>query len=416
MIRRRDLIRALGEYGLADWVLLEREQTLACADALNRSSRTERRVRWHLTVHHDAPSGRGSAHVVVDAADGDANAAVRQAATLARASVGPAWVTQPAAAPARVKLEDPSIAAREPLAVATEIMKTAAAPTTATVLREQVSVATRQGLRTEWRATAIRAEALVSRAERSIVVHREARRLDALGLAAAIGEAASDLGELAKAAPLAPGPCSLVLRGDALLHGGLGVWAAFVSQADALVERQGLTRYRETMPIVPGANTVAEPLAISSDGARDFGILSAPVGDRGDAVRRFDLVELGIAAGLGLSPREAALRGRDPNGGVRNLVVAPGSWSGAIAPAGVRVVDVRRLRSISLDPYTGDASLELSLSVEHQGGAATPVVGGAIRIDVIATLARARRSARTIVRGPYEGPEAVWIDTADVIA
>jgi hypothetical protein len=211
------------------------------------------------------------------------------------------------------------------------------------------------------------------------------------------------------------GPCALVLGPDALLHDGLGVWSAFASQADAVVERQGLTRYRERAPIAPGADQVAEPLTITSNGARDFGLLSAPVGDQGDAVRAFALVTRGVAAGLGLTPREGALRGRDPNGGVRNLEVATGSWPGTIDPGSTRVVEVRRLRSLAIDPYTGDASLEIALAVEHGTGAPRPFAGGSLRIDLIAALARAKRSARTITRGAYAGPDAVWVDRAELI-
>ena len=202
---------------------------------------------------------------------------------------------------------------------------------------------------------------------------------------------------------------------DALLHDGLGVWAAFETQADAVIERQGLTRYRERGPIAPGAGTVAEPLTIASAGALDYGVRSTPLGEQGDATRKFVLVDRGIAAGLSLTPREGALRGRDPNGGVRNLDVAGGSWSGNIDAATVRVVEVRRLRSLAIDPYTGEASLEIALGVDHNKGGARPFTGGALRIDLIAALAMARRSSRAITRGAYHGPDAVWIEHAELI-
>src|SRR5439155_22382561 len=128
--------------------------------------------------------------------------------------------------------------------------------------------------------------------------------------------------------------------------------------------RQGLTRYREQMPIVPGADQEREPLTVASDGSLEYGVRSAPIGDEGDAVRRFLLVERGVAAGLGLSPREAALRHRDPNGGVRNIVVTSGTWSGDAAAGGGRVVEVRRLRHLALDRYTGDARLEIELALD----------------------------------------------------
>jgi hypothetical protein len=176
-------------------------------------------------------------------------------------------------------------------------------------------------------------------------------------------------------------------------------------------------RYRVGAPVAPGADRADEPLGIASDGAIDHAAGSAPVGDDGDAVRRFPLVERGVCVGLALSAREAARRGRDPNGGVRNLVVAPGTWDGAIAAGAGRTVEVRRLRALSIDPYTGEASLELALALDHggPGGAPRPFTGGTVHLDLIAALARARRGAARIVRGPYFGPTAVRIEDAELV-
>jgi predicted Zn-dependent protease len=360
--------------------------------------------------------------VTIDAANGDAAAAVRQAVTLARATLGPAWVTRPAAAPARVIVEDTSIANSEPIAVASRILAGLQRPAGATVrgacrvLREEVSVVSRQGLRTRWKATHVSADLVVSTSEHSVVLTRQARQVGDLRLGPAIAEALEDLQLISTAVPATPGPCSVVLRSDALLHGGLGVWSTLVAQSDAVVERQGLTRYREGMPIAAGAQQIAEPLTVTSDGAREHGLLSSPMGDHGDAVRRFLLVDRGIARGLGLTPREAALRGRDPNGGVRNLLVEPGTWAGTVDSSDHRVIEVKRLRSLSLDPYTGDASLEIAVALHHEGGGSKPIRGGSLRLDMITALAHARRSAVRITRGAYVGPDAVLIEQADVIA
>ncbi|MGN6108421.1 MAG: metallopeptidase TldD-related protein, partial [Kofleriaceae bacterium] len=264
----------------------------------------------------------------------------------------------------------------------------------------------------------VRAEALVRAHDRSLAIAREARRIADLDLDAAIAAAATDLAQLATAGAPAAGRCALVLSTDALLHGdALGAWAAFAAQADAALERQGLTRYRLGAPVVPGADRIDEPLSLSSDGAIDFAPRSAPVGDDGDPVRRFPLVERGIARGLGLTAHEAARRQRDPNGGVRNLVVSPGTWDQQL-PAG-RTIEVRRLRALAIDRYTGDASLELALAIDHDRdrdrGARRAFTGGTIRLDLIAALARARRSAATVRRGAYIGPAAVLIDDAELI-
>jgi len=136
---------------------------------------------------------------------------------------------------------------------------------------------------------------------------------------------------------------------------------------------------------------------------------SAPIGDGGDAVRRFAIVEGGVCVGLGLSPREAALRRSEPNGDVRNLDVGRGTWQGE-RPFG-RVVEIRRLRSLAIDHYSGDASLEIALGLDGD----KPFSGGTIRIDLIAALASARRSQTPLERGPYYGPASVMIADVDLL-
>lgn len=418
MIDRRSLVRALGHEDLADWVVIQRDQELAVVDDDN-VQRTEQRTRWQLTLHADTPAGRGTAHLAIDANEQDPDKLVAEAAILARLSAGPAWATIPPAAPARVELADPTLATGEPIAAALLIAKLvprrpgAVIGARVSVLRESVSVQARQSFHTEWSATLARIEALVTQGAHGLSVMREARRSDQLEIVAAVDDAIADLRRLASAVPYVAGPCAVILTADALLHGELGVWDAFVTQADPVIARQGLTRYHPPAAIAAGAENVAEPLSIASDGALAFGVRSSPLGDEGDAVRRFPLVTRGVAAGLGLTPREAALRQTDPNGGVRNLIVDAGSWDERVSPDGVRVIEVRRLRGLEIDPFTGDADLELALGVDRASGA--PFSGGTLRLDLIDVLAKAKRSARTIRRGPYVGPAAVLIDRADLI-
>lgn len=253
--------------------------------------------------------------------------------------------------------------------------------------------------------------------DRSLAISREARRADDLNLDTALAETADDLLSLAGAAPPSPGPCALWLGPEALLHGDdYGVWAIFAHQADSAVERQGLTRYRWRSEIIPGAAQLPEPLSITSNGALDFATRSTPVTDDAVAIRHFPLIHRGIAVGLGLSPREAALRNTDPNGGVRNLVVEPGTWPGTPS-ATTRTIEVRRLHALSIDPYSGDATLDIALGFEHRPDRPDPVpfTGGTVRLDLVTALARARRSGQLLRRGAYHGPASVLIDDADLM-
>lgn len=418
MINRRDLVRALERRKVSDWVVIERAQEIALVDEAHGLQRREQRTRLAMIVHQDVPSGRGTARFEWTEQAGDAAALVERAVALAARAVAPSWSSVAPAAPAKVAVLDDALAGVELAATAAAALRGLVRPgatvtASLSVLREQVAVRTSAGFEARWPASELHASALVVARERSLAIARRARRLADLGLDGALADATADLARIAAAGRPVPGPCAVILAPDALLHGeGLGAWAVFAAQADAARERLGLTRYRLGAAIAPGADRVDEPLGISSDGALDYATASAPVGDEGDAVRRFPLVERGVCAGLGLTAREAAQRGRDPNGGVRNLVVSPGTWDGK-RPAG-RTIEVRRLRALSIDPYTGEASLELGLAIDHRDGGAQVFAGGTIALDLIAALARARRSAGLIRRGPYYGPESILLEQVEL--
>lgn len=418
MISRRALVSALTARKVADWVVIERAQEVASLVEDRALRRAESRTRWTLIVHHDVSRGRGTAHLELGTRQGEAGDLVDQAISLASAAIGPAWTSTPAAAPAKVNVLDPVLERADLAVVAADLAAKAKRPGGTEVrlalelLRERVTVQAESGFHTAWTATNLRAEGLVALGEHSLEITREARRRGDLDLDDAIARAATDLALIGGAGAPVLGPCAVILGADALLHGGgLGVWSVFADHASAETERQGLTRYRQSTAIAPGADQIAEPLTITSDGALDFAARSAPVGDEGDAVRRFALIERGIATGLGISAREAARRKVDPNGGVRNLVIARGTWNDAPLPT--RTIEVRRLRSLAIDPYTGDASLELGLAIDRQTGQA--FTGGTLRLDLVAALARARRSSTALRRGPYLGPAAVLIEDAELI-
>lgn len=420
MISRGALTGALAARKVAEWVVVERAQELAMVDEARPLVRTEERTRWTLTVHHDTPAGRGTARIELGARDASADEVVAQAIELAAAATGRAWRSRPPAAPARVALLDERLAQVQLADLARELIDALPRPegtsrvATLEVMREDTAVVASSGFQMRWPATLVRGQALVSLGQRSLDVARTARRIEDLALAPAITAATADLAQLAAAAPPRPGRCAVILGAEVLLHDGVhGLWSVFADHASAETERQGLARYRLRTTIAPGADQLAEPLSIASDGALSFGFLSAPISDEGAAIRHFPLIERGVAVGLGLSMREAARRNVDPNGGVRNLVVSPGTWTGE--PPATRTLDVRRLRSLSIDPYTGFASLELALALDLEGAAQTPVTGGTLRLDLVAALARARRSATLVTRGAYRGPEAVLIDDVELL-
>ena len=423
MITQRDLAARLARRALGGWSLVERVQDTAIADERRGLERRDHRTRLALLVHEDVPRGRGSARLDLDSLDGSADDLIDQASALALATVGPAWLSAPPAAPARVSVVDDALVTAELDAAARGLLTRLRRPAGVTVtaraeiLRETITVLASSGFHASWPATTLRADAVVASGAPSLAISREARRAADLDLDATLAAAAADVRQLAAAGPPAPGPCALWLGPEAVLHGNdHGVWAIFAHQADSAVERQGLTRYRWRSEIIPGAAQLAEPLSITSNGALDFATRSAPVTDDAIAIRRFPILQRGLAVGLGLSAREAGLRGTDPNGGVRNLVVAPGTWSAAPSPTS-RTIELRRLHALSIDLYTGEATLDIALGLEHRPDRPepTPFTGGTVRLDLVAALARARRSSQLLRRGAYHGPASLLIDDAELM-
>jgi hypothetical protein len=455
VITQRALVDILARRDPGAWSVVERVQDIAFAAEQPALQRRDHRTRLTLIVHQDVPRGRGTARLDIDPFDGSAADIIEQALSLSATTVGPAWTSTPPAAPAKVDLADPDILKREIDAVALGTLARLRRPdrvtTTASVeiFRERVTVVAGSGFHATWLATGLRVDALLTAGDHSLAISRRARRAEDLDIDA-LAATAADLPLLAAAGPPSPGPCAVWLGPEALLPSALagsiaaspsvsaspaaapslgiglgadrndlshhGIWTIFAQQADSAVERQGLTRYRLRAEIARGASQVPDPLTILSNGALDFAILSAPVSDEAVAIRSFPLIERGTAVGLGLSPREAAFRHTDPNGGVRNLVVSLGSWSPSPTPVG-RTVEIRHLHALTIDPYTGEATLDIALGLDHRPDhpTPTPFTGGTVRLDLVPALARARRSHRSLHRGAYRGPDAVLIDDADLI-
>ena len=188
--------------------------------------------------------------------------------------------------------------------------------------------------------------------------------------------------------------------------GQMGWLAPLAAQADGRLVRLGLTRYQPGQPVCGSRPLTGDPVTLASDGTLPYGLLSRPFAALGAPTRRFLAVKAGVAAGLALDLREAALRGVTANGGVRNLVLAPGTT----APAALRtatqrpVVEIVDLAWLEVDPRSGDLVAEIGLAY---AGGGTPVTGGSVRGNVFDMLAAARLSSQVMQAGWYRGPEAI---------
>ena len=417
----RALIGALGApaAGLTDWSAraTTRRTAWRTRDADGERGGEHVAQRLAAQVHADVPAGRGSASFEVGT-DAPLAAVVADAAARALASVGPAWRSPPPAAAARVLTRDPEVDAGAltglPEVLAAELDRAAAAAGAVVVDADlavelaEVRLATSRGLVAGWPATLLSIDATVGRGERRARIRRRVRRRRDLAFGDTIEAALGRAERRARAGVLGRGSYRVLMRAGAFLHGGRGLLAALVGQADPALERQGLVRYRPGQLVAPGASTLPDPLSLSSDGTIPFGLHSAPLGEHGEPVRRFELIARGVARGLALDAREAYARGAQPNGGVRGLVVAAGDVAAddlirALSPA--LVID--ELGWLDVAPVTGHFRAGIALATLVDGDRRTDVAGGVVRGDAITALALGRRSQETEALPAYRGP-AAW--------
>jgi predicted Zn-dependent protease len=166
------------------------------------------------------------------------------------------------------------------------------------------------------------------------------------------------------------------------------------------------------------AGPAGDPFTLASDGTLTLAPRSAPFDDLGEPVRRFDLVRAGAAADLALDYREAVLARATPNGGARNLVLAPGPTSAAILQeaSGGRLLRIDELAWLDVDPRSGALTAGIGLAeLRRPGARPVRVTGGLLVGNVFALFERARLSTEVGALGWYRGPTSVRIDGVEIV-
>lgn len=425
---------------VSEYVVAERRSNTTTLE-LGGASRA-RHVEGSAAIFHDDARGRGSASVSVPRAHADQlRTMVTRAVARAAKLSGPSWQLPPPAAPARVEVLDRALAddadgalhdlertiaaALQPGGAAADA---AGEPLRATALRlvadhSGVALHTSAGFRGRYESTRLTlALTLAARDARgdapTVDLRLTRRRVSDLQLDVELRAAGRRLRDLARATPLPAGRYELVLTAAALTAppgARFGWFASIVAQAAADTARRGLARYLPGQPIFRGAQPDGDPLTVHSNGALPYGTDSAPFGALGEPVRRFALVERGVAGALALDAREAGLVGALPNGGVRNLELAPGTLDrdAELAPSadGTPALRVESLSTLSLDLLTGRFVSALDLG--YLGD--RPVRDGLVRGDIYELLANAKLSSELLQAGWYRGPRAVRLPAVDVL-
>ena len=400
----------------------------------NGSVATTDELAVHIALHVDHANGRGSATaVVLPHQRGEIRAIVTAALQHAMRAREPLWALPAPAAPARVDVFDPAagddvskaaFAVERSIeraldangAVADAAGETLRASLAVDVARTDTRVETSAGFRGEFAATLARVSgtlAPIGRVDQPMTarVDLSRRRLEELAIDDQLLAAGRRLRSRRRAGAPEPGRYDVALAAGALRprDTGFGWFEPIVAQADGETARLGLSRYLPGQPLF-GGGAAGDPLTIRSDGTLPFAPLSQPFGDCGAPVRRFALIDRGVAAGLALDVREAALLGEQPNGGVRNLVVDPGSQRDEqLREAGGRpLLRVRRLASLDIEPRTGAFAAEIAAATIGRD----PIRGGVLRGNVFESSGTSRMSKEVADEGWYLGP--AWLRLYDV--
>lgn len=433
-LRRRmtRVARMLKREHIDEWVITQRtgRRVVAALDGLRTVHATDRR-ELEVVLYRDLRQGRTSASVVVADPDlSDLERLIAAAAQRANSGLGPAWKLPPPAAPARVDVSDPTIVADtqgvalatiEGLVLGADKLPGKPRITAARVATEarETAVHTSSGFLRTKAETFVELDATLRDGRTTQPVWRRARRRADVDVAGQLRLANARLRDRAAAVPVAPGRYDVVLGTDAIVCAGAPAaardcryrwFSSFVAQADANNQRRGLARYRPGQPVF-GDDKRGTGLTLSSDGTLPFGWFSTPFTDLGDAVRSFPLVKHGVADRLAMDLREAGLRKQTGNGGVRNLVLAPGDASDAalLTPKKRPLLSVAGVAGFLCEPRNGGFSAQLGLAYVYDNHKKTrqPVVAGYMRGNLFELFAGARFAEETSFHTWYAGPRLI---------
>jgi hypothetical protein len=447
------LVRLLdAAVGVDEWIAVESRVRSVWRASGSRPVRGDGEVvSLSAVILRDSEQGRGTARLWLDGEDADearVQRLIAMAGERAALTLGPAWTLPAPAAPAQVTVADAELE-RDPAGAVDRAMAqvTAAQGRLAAIGRARIEVQvsshaaeTSRGFASQYTSTAALHDLAAGVGVGTGPLERVTgcvRSAAQLSLHRRIADAARAASRRKGARPLQPGRYDLLLRPGAITGPGAGLdrsagaaafgwFAPLVAHADAEWVRLGISHHRPGQPVFAtgggGGSRPApaqrvdggEVFTLASDGTIDHGLLSAPFGELGEPVRRFEIVRGGVAAGLALDHREAALAHTTPNGGVRNLVLDAGRTpaAGLAAPDGRPLLDVARLSWIDCDPRSG--ALTAGIAAATVRGAA--VAGGLIVGNAFDLLGRARLSAETGTLAWYRGPIAIRIDGVDVTA
>ena len=311
---------------------ITRETTGASA---SRDEATPRVLQAQIYV--DRKRGRGSANLF-PAPETDLYGQIQEASTRAHSALGAIWQLPAPAAPARV-----SVAESTPYNSTREIVRHVlgelenATPSTVRILK---ATATAQhsthravlsnGFDNQYTSKDFTIEATVqAHGGVPVPLHLRTRQLARLQPELEKVMERSQRRSLrdALSAAATPGQVDVVLLQSSYLPSvpsDFGIWTPLVHEASAARVRAGMSTHTPGRALL-SAPARGDALSMRSEGTEPYALRSAPFSYDGQAVRNFTLAEDGMATGVSIGHRDAALGSGQANGGVRRLVIACGN-------------------------------------------------------------------------------------------
>jgi hypothetical protein len=367
---------------------------------------------FEVTIHRAFPTGSGSAVARWPSNATDIAAKVQQLADACAEQIRPPWRGSPQSAAAQVKLSDDDEVS---LAVVDRMMASlaaASAKASADFVRSSVDISlvnnvveTSSGNEMRWTQTRFGFDLLARRGAHEVTAQRRAIRRHDLLAEQSITAVADELDKLQSAVKTPRQRTVVVLDQHAMLFDGvLGVWQALADHGELQRQARGLSRLST---VISGST-----LRLVSDGAREYGWLSAPVASDGAPVRQFNLLQGGALVALGSDVATAGLAHTIANGGVRNLLVEDvgQQWR---SPSSYLVV--HRLSDPQLDGATGTLTAAIAHASLIHGDSRQTVAGGCIRIDLIERLITARMTGDMLETAAFRGRSSVAIGEVNVV-
>jgi predicted Zn-dependent protease len=245
----------------------------------------------------------------------------------------------------------------------------------------------------------------------------EARRIIDLRLGAQVAEAATFARDTLRAEATPTHDGAVVISAGALP----ALFDPLLFHTGAQAAVMNLARLSPGDRVTDGG----DPLHLSSDPTRPFGLGSHAFDGDGVPAQVIDLIRAGVVASRHATSRYGQYLGVPVTGGRGATVIASGPTSAAslVASNGASVIEVVAFSSPNVDDVTGDIGSEIRLAYVHQpSGMVRPVKGGAVAGNVFDAFRTARFSAEiheALVSGfgdggIYVGPRSAHFNTLRV--